>query len=361
MATFDYIFGDVITGKIISEIPLYGVSMSKSMSTAGLNGSFQLDQTGLSNAVLLESTEPGRCYVVCERDGQPIWGGFISSRTYQSQAKSTQIYAKGFEEYPSRRLIRTDFLNTNIEQRNIFRNLWIAMQNDPDSMQINLPSAFSDVVLKTLDVKAFEFKTYRAAMDELANTSNGFDWSIDTIRAGGVYVHTLRIGYPQLGASDQNNAVVFEYPGSITNYWQNDGINNGGTNIFGLGTGEGSTMLTAEVIHQDLLDSNFPRFDFDVSFKDINDTTILLTSTARAAITHRGVAPTITIEARANISPTFGSYGLGDISKLIFRDPRHPTGETFTSRVFGWEYTPQSADEAEKVRIAFEVNERDSE
>lgn len=234
------------------------------------------------------------------------------------------------------------------------------MQADPNSIQVTLPSSFATVLQKTLDVKAFEFKTYRSAMDELANTSDGFDWTIDIARVGGVYTRTLRVGYPQLGSTDLNTAVVFEYPGSITNYWQNDGTNSGGTNIFGLGAGEGSTMITSEVIHQDLLDSNFPRFDFDVSFKDINNATILAANTARAAITHRGVAPAITIEARANIEPVFGSYGLGDNAKLIFNDPRHPNGEIFTSRIYGWEYNPQSSDEAEKVRIAFEVDESDS-
>jgi hypothetical protein len=84
MTACTYIFGDLLTGQIIGEIPLYGVSMSKGMATGDLRGSFQLDQTGQSNSTLLSATIPGRCYVVCERAGVPVWGGIRARQRFIS-------------------------------------------------------------------------------------------------------------------------------------------------------------------------------------------------------------------------------------------------------------------------------------
>src|SRR5688572_7786554 len=191
MANITYVFGDIITGAVIEEISLQGVSMSRGIGQGDLRGAFQLDQTGKSNVDLLAATQEGRCYLICERDGQPVWGGFIWSRTYQSQAKVFQLYCRAFEHYPEYRFIRSDILETDVEQRNIFRNLWISMMADPNSLQIDLPAASSTLFTKSLDVKAFEFKTYREVMDNIANGDDGFDWTIDIARVGGAYTRTL--------------------------------------------------------------------------------------------------------------------------------------------------------------------------
>lgn len=351
-AQITYVFGDVLTGKIIQEISLQGVSMTRGFGQGDLRAAFQLDQTGKENRDLIAATEEGRSYVIVERDSVPIWGGIVWTRTYQSQAKIFQIYCKAFEHYSESRFVRTDFENLDTEQRNIFRNLWTAMMADPNSLQVTLPSSFSTIVSKSLTVKDFEFKSYRESMDAIANGDDGFDWTIDISRVGGVYVKTLRIGYPKLGAT---NPLILYYPGEILNYWNNGSMAGYGTNIFGIGAGEGSTMLVQEVIHSDLVSSGFPRYDVSASYKNINDATLLTGLTLMLANFRKAGIPTITVELKGDLDPEFGSYGLGDAVKIFFDDPLHPdpADATFNSRVLGWEYYPPSDQNTEHARLVF--------
>lgn len=351
-----YVFGDMLTGRVICEIPLFGASMTRAFGAGDFRGSFQLDQTGKLNADLVAATVPGRCFVVCERNAVPIWGGTVWSRTYQSQAKVASLYCRATDHYPERRLIRTDFTRTAIEQRNIFLDLWQDMMLDPNSIKVDLPADFDNVVLKSCTFKASEFKSYRSAMDELANAADGFDWSIDWNRTGGVYTRALRVGYPTLGQPNPDVAVVFDYPGAITNYWENATMGPSGTHIYGIGSGEGTAMLTVEAIHDDLLAANFPRFDQDVSLKGVNDINILTALTTQQAQMRRAPGTTITAECKGDKAPEFGSYGLGDRVKIVFDDPMHPdlASATFDSRVIGWEYYPPSDDSVEMSRLVFE-------
>lgn len=348
-----YVFGDLLTGAVIQEISLQGVSMTRGFGMGDFRGSFALDQTGKDNRDLLAATQEGRCYVVCERNEIPIWGGFVWTRTYQGQAKIYQLYCRAFEHYPSYRTILQDIEYLNTEQRNIFLNLWTSMMVDPNSISFALPSTFPDAVLKSLTVKSFEYKSYRESMDSLSNTDDGFDWTIDVNRVGGSYTKTLRIGYPTIGATVP---IDFDYPGSIINYWKNGSMAERGTHFFGLGAGEGSTMLVQPVTHNDLISSGFPRYDSDVSFKSVTDATILAGLTAQAAIVRKPGVPIYTIELKADKDPGFGSYGLGDAARLNFVDPAHPDPVTriVNSRILGYEYYPSSDEHTEMARLVLE-------
>ena len=353
MPQVSYIFGDMLTGAVIEEIALYGVSMTRSISSGDFRGAFNLDQTGKRNQDLLAATVAGRCFVVCERDGQPVWDGFVATRTYQSQAKVAQIYCKSWELYPDHRDMRTDFERVDIEQRNVFLDLWTDLMATPNTPPITLPSSFSTVVTKSLTVKDFEYKRYRAAMDMIANGVDGFDWTIDTAKVAGSYIRTLRIGYPAIGATAD---IHFEYPGNILNYWLNDSLSERGTNIFGFGAGEGSTMLAQEVIHSDLLSGGFPRFDAHVSFKTVTDADILTSLTTQAALMSKATTPTLTVELKADREPVFGGYGLRDAVQIYINDARHPdpSSRTYNSRIVGWEYYPPSSERTEQVRMVFQ-------
>lgn len=355
MTTCRYIFGDILTGAIVCEIPLYGVSMAKAIASGEFRGSFQLDQTGLDNATLLSATVPGRCFVVCEREGYPIWSGIIWTATYQSQAKVTQLYARGWEHYPARRIIRSD-IDTTADQNSIFLALWTQMQSDPNSIQIVLPAAAPSGTIKTLNIKASEFKTYRDAMDELANAADGFDWTVDVARTDNSYTFTLRIGAPDLGNQISEFATTFDYPGSITNYWQNQSMSGTGTHIYGIGSGEGSTMLSVEAVHEDLLTQSFPRYDVDVSMKSVADINVLTTLTIQAATLRRALGPVLTVETKGDAHPEFATYTIGDLCNVVMQDPRHPNIEDQTkqARIVGWEYYPASNDSVELSRLAFE-------
>jgi hypothetical protein len=354
MTEVRYVFGNLLTGEVLEEIPCSGVSFNDSLDGGDFQASFNLDQSGHTNDDLVAATLPGLRYVVVERDRLPVWGGIIWSRTYQSQAKAIQIFAKTFDQYPTRRIYESTTVWTDIEQRNIFLSLWTSMLSDPSSPPIILPGTFLTTQTKSLSVAASDLKVYRSLMDELAATDNGFEWRVAVVRNGGGYNFNLVVGDPFLGMPLNDTSVVFEYPGAILNYWRNDTIASSGTNIFGIGSGEGDSMPTVEVIHADLLENGWPRWDFQVSFKGVDDLNTVENLTQQQAALRKGSMPIYTVEMKGDLDPAFGDWGIGDGCQLVFRDPLHGEGFTKLTRILKYEYTPPSGDATEEVRVTFE-------
>lgn len=356
MTSMTYVFGDMATGEIIAEIPLYGVSIVEKFGGGEFRGTFQYDMTGRDNEVLDAATIPGRCYVVAERNAIPIFAGYIQTRTYQSQAKSAQLFSRGFAAYPERRLLREDVSYTAQDQITIFRDLWVKMQSDPYTFHVDLFSPFTSGVNQDLAVLASEFKTYSQLYEQIADGDTGFDWRIDVARAGGIYMFMLRAGYPVLGSTDPKR-ITFEYPGNILNYWKNESMSDAGTHIFTIGAGEGTSMLTSTVTHTDLLGGGFPRFDIEISRKDVTDQGILDALGRQEAIKHKAPIPTYTVQVKADRDPEFGTYTLGDACQLVIKDPKHPNTFQKDTRLLGWDYRPPSSDGTEEARLMFEGDE----
>ena len=352
-----YIFGDVHTGAITSELTsLYGVSLNNRFGGGEFRGTLQLDQTGQDNETLVSATSPGRSYVIAERNGVPIWGGIIRSRTYQSQSKTVQLFANTFDKYPEYRLVLTDFLAVDEDQISIFLNLYAQMQAVPNSVLVNLSSAFSSGITKSLEVFADEYKIYDNVLRSLSDADDGFDWTVRVRRQDGVYIKDLLIGAPTLGAANHDN-IIFEYPGNILNYWKNETMSKSATSFYGIGAGEGSSMITSQYIHTDLLSSGFPLYEQTISYKDIEDEGRFNSIIASDAISGKPPKPIFTVECKANIEPVFGAYTIGDACTLIIKDPRHPNTLRHKTRILAFEYYPPSSERTEEVRLTFEGDE----
>lgn len=355
MADMTYVFGVLSTGAVVSELSVSGVSMTRKISDAGeLRFVTYLDQTGIPNDVVTSATIPGLCYCIVERDRQPIWGGIVWSRTYQSQAKVLEIYCRSFEVYPQKRLIRSDFSRTGIEQRAIFCDLWNALQAVPGgNIGVTVPSGFMASVSKSVDVHAVDFKTYSQIMDQLADADDGFDWTIDVSRAGNAYVKTLRLGYPTLGASESSGSLVFEYPGSILNYWRTDGMGSSATDVYLIGAGEGDSMLQSEYHNTDMFAAGWSMFDAQVSRKDVTDQNILDGLARVEGVIRRPPGTVYKVEVKGNADPVFGSYGLGDYATLVIDDAMHTTTLQAQVSIQAWEYRPASDQNTETVILTF--------
>jgi hypothetical protein len=348
-----YVFVDALSGVILEEIPLQGVRINQTLSGGEFNGTFALDISGYENDQLVAATIPGRTLLVAETDDVVIWGGLVWTRTYQSQAKSVQLYAKTLDQYPTKRLVTTSREFVDTDPRNIMRQLYSDMQFDPNSIQVDLPSAFVTANVIDFAVDISEQKSYRAAMDQISTGLSGFEWTVDWRRDGNSYIKSLRIGMP-LGQLLGDNSAVFEYPGNILNYWRNDTIGAGGTNIFGIGAGEGENMPVVEVEHADLLAGGFPRLDATVTFKDVEDINNLTDMTLVQAQIAKAPQPVYTVQMKDDREPAFGDYGLGDYCKLAIKDPLHPLGITINARVLGWDYHPMQSDGVGEVQLIFE-------
>jgi len=358
---YRYVFVTIRSEQIVEEIDLFGVYFSRQLGLQGsFTGSFAFDQTGKSNVDLVAATTPGYCYVVVERNDVPVWWGIVWSRTYQSQAKICQLSALGFEVYPNKQRMFNSYTatGTNVE---LFCGLWTDMQNSALGRNINIqiPTLVAGPT-KTITVDALDQKYYGDVMDDLASAADGFDWTIDCVRQNdGTYLKSLRVGYPTLGVeSDSPDIVTFEYPGCILNYYQTESMSEAATNVRVLGAGEGSAMPIVDVSQNDMLTTGgWPRWDIDISYKDVADLPTIEQLAIQAAVNNKAPMPTYKITVKGDQDPIFGSYNVGDSCQLVITDPRNPSpgssvaGLAVPSVIIGYEVRPPSSDGVEEVNI----------
>ena len=104
MATYRYLFADLLTNTIIGELPLTGVSFTQQLNQAGtfqghvLLSALSANQFNVSNATI-----PAKCALYVDRDGTLVWGGVIWNRSYNSTSQQLSFSAREFESYLERR------------------------------------------------------------------------------------------------------------------------------------------------------------------------------------------------------------------------------------------------------------------
>jgi hypothetical protein len=357
MSEYRFVFGALRSETIVQEIDLQGTYMDLALNTGGrFDGTFQLDQTGKDNQTLMDATEPGRTFVAVERNGLPIWVGFVWSRTYQSQSKTCQLFAQSFEKYPEYQLVQSAFVDTD-EQLVLFRDLWTSMQSVPGrDVNVIVPSGtLPTLQIKAVDVVPGDFKFYGEVMSSLADASDGFDWYVGVNKVGNQYTKTLRFGYPTLGTLDPS-ALVFDYPGAILNYYATESMSIAGTNVFTVGSGEGSSMIFHESTQTTMIAQGFPRWDYVVSRKDIGSQSLIDGIGTQEGVRRKPPMLTLKLSFKGEESPEFGSFGLGDACTTQIQDARFPNRK-FTGRIVKWELNPQSSENVEEYNILFEGDE----
>jgi hypothetical protein len=355
--TARYLFGDILTGDVIVEAPMQGVSMSRQLNDWGtFRGTTYLSQAGLPDADVIAGTIPGKCFVVVEIGSVPVWGGLVWSRTYDSLGKDLQLTARTWEAYLEHVFV-SDFVRSSTEQLQIFADLFADMQSDPyKNLQFVVPAGPYPVLQqRDLTVLHSDYRNYLETISGFADGNDGFDWTVDTLRDSdsGAYIKSVRMAFPTLGNPDAA-PLAFDYPGNVLNYWQTDGLSAGGTQLFLLGTGEGSDMLVGDVIQTDQLANGFPKWDISIARKDIGIQANLDSMAVQLGAQRRLPYTTIKFATKADLEPLFGSYGLGDSCTIAIVDPRHSEGFQRTARIIAWEYTPSADDNIASVTLTFE-------
>jgi len=101
---YKYIVTDLLSDKILAEIPFEGVSFTRALRDAGsFSGSIPVipDNDYLD---LYETTLPAKTALYILRNGVCVWGGIIWSRTYNIITRTLDVNASEFTSYFSRRV-----------------------------------------------------------------------------------------------------------------------------------------------------------------------------------------------------------------------------------------------------------------
>jgi hypothetical protein len=108
---YHYYTVDILTNKVIGEIPFEDVTYERSLKQPGaFEGKITIsDQTNALD--LYNATLPGKTAIYVVRDKTAVWGGIIWGRTYDLVGRSLAITANEFTSYLSHRLIWKAYTN----------------------------------------------------------------------------------------------------------------------------------------------------------------------------------------------------------------------------------------------------------
>ena len=356
-AHYRYVYYSLRTEQVIAEIPLFGTYIDLELNVGGrMDGSFALDMTGYNNQTLIDATIPGRCGVVVYRNDIPIWGGFVWSRTYQSQSKSVQLFSQSWENYPAYQRVRHD-INLFNDQLSLFNSLWTDMMSLPGrDVNIQIPTAGVSGINQLIDILSTDNKFYSELMSSLADGAQGFDWTIDhaiDLNMPAQHIKTLRVGYPTLGQPLPQNFIP-EYPGSILNYYATESMADASTNVLVTGNGSGSDMITGTFDQSAMVAQGFPTWDVVVSRKDVTTNSIADSIATQEAANRKPPRLTFKPELKSDQVPEFGSFGRGDSCRLTVVDARFPyPGFQFDARIAKWTLQPGSTDNVDFYNLIF--------
>lgn len=134
---YRYFTADLITGRIIMEIPFEGVSYERKISAAGsFSGNIPADPQQ-DHFDLYNSTIPGKHGLYVMRNGVCVWGGIIWSRQYTLTKRELTVEAMEFVSYLNHRVFWKSFTTDTWETtgdedtvKTFLETLITAMNND---------------------------------------------------------------------------------------------------------------------------------------------------------------------------------------------------------------------------------------
>lgn len=358
MPTYRYYTTDILTGAVMAELPLYGVYLDKGINSPGnFNGTFRLNTKRYSDASLLGGTTSGKMAIYVERNDTLIWGGILWSRTYDSTSQTIQLSGQTWESVFDHTVFRSHIIQQDIEQGALFKNLIDTLQAQAQNNFGFIMDVFPDTgVKRTVLLPSYDFPFVIEGVSALSDVDNGLEYTVDilpTVGTPDTPRKKIRVGFPKLGSLVSVSGNVYDYPGTIQNYWWPENAAQGATRVAALGAGDGNKVLRAVSNDLGKLNGGWP------SWWQVNKYANLGTQkqvTARAIrdLKKKRIPVTVPTFELAQ-GALFSSWNnVGDYFRVTIQDPRFPTGKSVTERMVGWSLSAQTDDTEEILKFAIE-------
>lgn len=392
---YEYFVADTLTGALIAEVPLTGVSYGLGVSKAGeLSGVIPTDQIPGLNLYL--STLPIKTSLFAMKNGQVMWGGIIWTRTYSPVSRSIQLSGATFESYLFRRHIWHTLLYPNtVDQYQVVRNLIDEMQTDFNSYDTTndhvttvLGAANIGITYETRnagqtqDTQTWdggEMRSFGDAITEFANNLNGFEWNIkvtfDPSTQRFIKTLTFRdtppgqvpLGGTFVGTRTGLNENIFEYPGNISDISLDEDGTATSTRFITVGGFPDNSAIDYKPRgswnNPDYLNTGWPIVEV-IDSSDHSTTYVQATLDSYSNLggrRTRPIVPTWTVAVNGALDPQLGSYEPGDWCQLVVDDDfisarLDLNNETeITKRIMGYSVTvPDVPQEPETVGLELE-------
>jgi hypothetical protein len=358
--TYRYLFVDLLSNTIIAELPLTGVGFTQQLNQAGtLQGHLLLSGVNANQFNVDLSTIPAFCGIYVDRDGILVWGGVIWGRSYNSMSQTLTFSAQEWISYFDHRRVTQDVEFTNIDQLVIAKTLIEDAQNatyGDIGVGYNSAGQTTSGVLVSRTYYNYEFKNVFQAIQDLSRQADGFDFAIDVEYdiSTGLPSKNFNTYFPRSGeiySPGNLNTPVFIFPaGNIVEYeYPEDGSVVANT-VYALGAGsnEGKQIATGQDTAK--FAEGWALLETTSNYSDITDQTVLQELANAQAIATSYPPVVLKVVVPAFVDPVFGTYAVGDDTRIIITDSRFPNTLDEIYRIVGLTVQP-GEDGPERVTL----------
>lgn len=371
---YSYLFCDLATNRRLEELPLSGVQFGQALNQSGtFQGTLTLGNPKLAVKNPYDITTPCRRCVYALRDGVPVWGGIIWTRSYDSTTRQVTIGAGDWWSYFSHRKVlpvlglteRADGLYVapsptyianqptsyrGLDQNQIARNLVAQAQAATGgNIGIQLDGTLSGVIRQET-YNGYDNTWVSDALGNLANIIEGPDMLFDVgaVDSAGRPARLFRLGTPQLGVPGR--PWRWELGGNLLSYqWPSDGTKYA-TRLFAAGNGTEEAALIQVAEDRSRYANGWPLAESENSYSTVSDTDDLQghADSDLASSSLPAVVPQLVV--RGDIWPTYDEISVGDQGLVTIQDDFFPSKLTTAMRIVSASVSP--AETIEKVTLS---------
>jgi hypothetical protein len=368
MGRYTYTFYDIPSKTKLGALPLYGVSASDVLVKPGggalagtFTGSIRMDSDFTTVTEILDMTRPEATSIWMDRDGTPIWGGILWTRTYQSDGRVIQLNAQSWASYlakvvwwPTRgSLAGVAQHDLTDNPHNITRFLWQYL--------IEFASAEYDIGVTLegyhqlptpMTTQSFLLAEHKS-LDEYARDALtlGSEFRIrHFFDSNGDRVAQFESG-PENSLGVTAEAADFgesyEYPGELSKYWLTNSSANAPTRLFGIGKVSGADDIFT--VQQGGI-TNRIGVDATKSYETSDQPTLETMAATDLRLMQNDLnRPVYDVGASESIDL---NWNVGDHRRVVIDDPyRFTAPVSGVVRLTGWQLSPADSGNAEQLSI----------
>ena len=354
---------DLMSGTLLAELPLTGVTYSKRLNSSGaFRGSLSVvDMPTARQLDLLNASRPMRTLVIIDVDGTPQWGGIITARGPQSAPGDLSLGGNEAIWYLSQRFQAMDY---TVNPGGTYWNTTKAKTTDVAAQIVadvlsKHHSAFYDsgpfpwnIVIQeqspnTALIKASYPLGQNSKVDSIFNAlsssgfGTGFDFALDIAwqdgLSGGTPVFTLNLSYPRRGQTAGATSAVIQSSGFESYEWPEGGQAN---RLVLTGTNASQHQISITAQSAAALDAGYPIYEDQVSATEsVTKSLLSVMAQDELALTEwPEVIPSVTLPMFGELAPGYFIEG-DDIRWIHDPDDRFPIGFDVYMRCVGTDYT----------------------
>jgi hypothetical protein len=317
VALYSYYCTDLVTQRILGLFPLTGVSYQTTLDAAGtFSADLSIADPAIRDANWEQATRVPRTALYVLRDVDPVWGGIIWTRDYDSTSMKEHFQAATFESYWSHLPYNASTSWVNKDQMGIVREILASVAAAGYVMPCPV-SGNTSGILRDFATDGTQYQWILSIIQQLQQLPDGFDFAVDVFYNAlmGPYKQ-LNLDYPRRGLTAVETPYVFEYPGNVISYkWPEDG-SAFATDVVEMGAGSGPSMVVGLAADVGLVVDGWPIMFAVVSRKNEDRQAFIDGYAAGDLAIYRVPTTIVELHVRAGWDPRLGTYRVGDDVRL---------------------------------------------